>query len=275
MSVVSIRPGARCIARLGLVLTVVALAAVSALLSACPATAASLGISPTRVELTATQATAGVRVSNQAEDAAVNVQARLFRWWQEDGQDRYAPTDDLTVSPPLTRIAPGREHLIRLVREGPAPEQGEHSYRLLLDELPEPEQAAAAATTGASSSLSMVIRQLIPVFVTHPQATPAAPQWQIERVSGGNGRPAGYRVSVHNTGQRRLRLSELTLATVDGAVLAQRPGLVGYALGGARMQFLIPDVEGGNAVAASLMLSVQSETGPLSAGPLPVSADGN
>jgi len=131
-------------------------------------------------------------------------------------------------------------------------------------------QDEGSAQTEASASLNVVIRQSIPVFVTHPQATPAAPQWQVERVSGDDG-ASGYRVSVHNRGDKRLRLADLVLTTEAGEVLARHPGLVGYALGHARMQFLIPDVEGVNAAAVStLMLTAHTEKDPISAGPLPV-----
>jgi len=250
------------------------LAAAGMLLSTGPVPAASLGVSPTLVALPASQNATGVRVSNQDTDSAIQVQARLFRWRQEDGQEVYTPADDLMLSPPVTRIEPGRENLIRLIRTGPAPEAGELSYRLLLDELPAPVQEKESAQD-TSAALSMVIRQAIPVFVTAPQATPAAPEWQVERVNGNDGAQAGYRVSVHNTGDQRLRLADLALSTPEGEVLAQRKGLVGYVLGHARMQFVILDVEGSNtATATSLMLSAQAEKGALSAGPLPVHRPG-
>jgi len=92
-----------------------------------------------------------------------------------------------------------------------------------------------------------VIRQLLPVFVASPNIRPAEPEWQVERVDPGDGNPSGYRVNVHNLGDRRLRLSGLSLANEDGTLLAQNPGLVGYVLGQSRMSFLIPDIEGGAA----------------------------
>jgi len=275
MTVVFTQPGAGRFPRLAPTFAAATLVAAFGLFSALPIHAAHLGVSPTLVDIPAAQPAAGVRISNQDPETAIQVQARLFRWQQQDGQEVYTPTDDLILSPPVTRIEPGRENLIRLIRNGPAPEAGERSYRLLLDELPAPVQDEGSAQTEASASLNVVIRQSIPVFVTHPQATPAAPQWQIERVNGTEGGQAGYRVSVHNTGDKRLRLADLTLTSEDGEVLAQRTGLVGYALGHARMQFLIPAVEGAGTAATSLMLSVQTEKSALSAGPLPVHPDGH
>jgi len=269
--------GAQDARRFGVCCAVI-MAAVSGLLSAWPLHAASLGVSPTLVELVAPQGATGVRISNQHPDAAVNVQARLFRWQQEDGQNVYTPADDLVISPPLTRIAPGREHLIRLVRSGSTPDTGEHSYRLLLDELPAPVETDDSGHSEVSGALSLVIRQSIPVFVSSPAATPAAPQWRVERAPGGDGQ-AGYLLGVHNTGDKRLRLSDLVLSTAEGEVLAQHKGLVGYALGHAQMQFLIPDVDGVESAAAaaatSLMLTVQTESGALRIGALPVHAAGN
>jgi len=204
-----------------------------------------------------------VSVSNFDPEHAVSVQARLFRWQQVDGQDVYTDANGITLSPPVTRIAPGRENLIRLVLTGARPVQGEASYRLILDELPS-EQAGTGGT-----SVSMVIRQLLPVFVASPNIRPAEPEWQVERVNPDAGGTSGYRVHIHNPGDRRLRLSELSLLNEHGVVLAQNPGLVGYVLGQSRMSFVIPDVEG-RAVAAAVMLKVRNESGEMDVGPLPV-----
>jgi len=186
-----------------------------------PARAASLGVSPTLIDMSATQMASGVRVRNGNPTDAVNVQARIFRWHQDVEQETYAPTDAVVVSPPVIRIEPGAERLIRIVRTGQQAVHGEDSYRLLLDELPEPGQVQTGGIT-------MRIRQSIPVFVSHAQATPAQAQWQIERVNehirspaaGGTGkndnahrRPVrtGYLVKVTNRGDKRLRVANLAL----------------------------------------------------------------
>jgi len=240
----------------------------AALWTALPLRAASLGITPLLVELPAGQATTGVRVSNQHPEQAVTVQARLFRWFQEDGEERYAPADDLALSPPLTRIEPGREHLIRLVRNGAPPARGEVSYRLLLDELP-----VADAGSGGQVAVSMVLRQSIPVFASAAEATPAQPVWRVLRVE--DGEHSGYRVVVRNVGEKRLRLAELVLTDEDGMVRAQRKGLVGYVLGGAEMGFFIADVEGVFVgAAASVTLTALAERGELLVGALVVEAEG-
>jgi len=241
------------------------------------ARAASLGVSPTLINMHATQMASGVRVRNMDTARAVNVQARIFRWHQDVGQETYAPTDAVVVSPPILRIEPGEESLIRVVRTSGQTVRGEDSYRLLLDELPDPDQAQAGAVT-------LQIRQSIPVFVSPARATPAQVQWQVERfteqinratVGNSDSKPVirtGYLLKATNTGDKRLRLAEVALHDANGVLLAQKRGLVGYVLGQSSVVWFIPDVAEdanphGNVSSPGgfITLSAQSETEPIHA----------
>jgi len=229
--------------------------------------AASLGVSPTLIDVKA-GTVSGLRVSNGDAAQAVSVQARVVRWRQDETGNLYTPADGVVVSPPVTRIEPGGENLIRIVRVATHPLAGEESYRLLVDELPEPGAQQAGA-------ISMLIRHSVPVFFSISSAVPAQPQWRIERAQP-DGEGGGWQVTVVNHGDKRLRLTNLDVYDNNGALVAQRQGLVGYVLGRASMAFFVPDMDkdaGTAAHAASrLRLSAQSETGPIDTGLLPVAS---
>jgi len=198
------------------------------------ASASSIGISPTLIEVKA-GAVSGLRVRNGDAEQPVSVQARVLRWRQDESGDVYAPAEGVVVSPPVTRIMPGGENLIRIVRTAKYPVAGEEGYRLLVDELPEP----GAAQEGV---INMLVQHSVPVFFAAPGAAPAQPQWQIERAQqdGGAGNVHGWRIKVNNLGDKRLRLANLHLYDSNGALVAQRQGLVGYVLGRASMGFFVP-----------------------------------
>jgi len=201
------------------------------------ASASSIGISPTLIEVKA-GAVSGLRVRNGDAEQPVSVQARVLRWRQDESGD--------TAKYPVA---------------------GEEGYRLLVDELPEP----GAAQEGV---INMLVQHSVPVFFAAPGAAPAQPQWQIERAQqdGGAGNVHGWRIKVNNLGDKRLRLANLHLYDSNGALVAQRQGLVGYVLGRASMGFFVPAEAQDAAVSAAsaLRLSVQSEHGSIDTGLIPV-----
>jgi len=231
-----------------------------AALFAVAAHAASIGVSPTLLEAKAGESVLGVRVRNGDAAKPVSVQVRVVRWRQDETGDVYAPAEGVVASPPVTRILPRSENLIRIVRTATHPLAGEESYRLLVDQLPDPDGQAAG-------TVSMLIRHSVPVFFSRPDAAAAQPQWQITRVSQEDG--GGWRVTVDNTGDKRLRLAELVLLDANGTRLGERQGLVGYVLGRSRREFVVA-ADAGGVAATALRLSVQGEAGRLETELLPV-----
>ena len=78
--------------------------------------AASLSIAPLRVEVDSGDEGATVYLTN-ASSRELPVQARLFAWTQDDGNDVYAPSSELTVSPSISMIPPGETQIVRLLRK--------------------------------------------------------------------------------------------------------------------------------------------------------------
>ncbi len=221
---------------------------VTALLAGLPiagANGASLRVSPVLVDLSAPASASTLRIWNDAQ-RVINVQVRIFRWSQINGQDVYTPTRDVVVSPPMTQLRGGAENMIRVVRTSKAAILAEERYRVIVDELPQGVQRQ-------TGTVSLVVRHSIPVFFSPGAISPPKPAWSIRRMRG------GYEVNVTNTGGKRIRIANLQLLS-GGTAIAKHNGLVGYVLGGSKATWFIP-ASGGKAGGSSLTIAADSDTG--------------
>ncbi|MFC4765178.1 fimbrial biogenesis chaperone [Dyella koreensis] len=188
--------------------------------------ASSLQISPVMVDLQAGQSATGISLRNPG-DQPLYGQVRVFRWDQRSDDDVLEPTDEVVASPPMIRIPSRGEQLVRLIRRDAHDATGEHSYRVLVDEIPGPE-------TAATNGVTIRLRYSVPVFI-EPPGQPGAPQltWQLQRDA------QGWLLRVSNRGSRRGQLSAVQLVTADGKVHLINQGLLGYALAGKTRQWRI------------------------------------
>ncbi len=209
------------------------------------ALAASLSVSPTLVDQPAPASTASVTVQTQGNDP-VRVQVRLFRWVQIDGKDRLEPTRDVVASPPLLKIAPGMDYTVRVVRTVKRPVAGEESYRLLVDQLPEPKDRKA-------NQITLVIRHSIPVFFRAGDADPPAIGWGVAHTK------QGLVLTARNDGDRRFKLTNLVVKAASGKVLRRIDGLAGYVLAHSSMSWALT---GQAAAGSAVEIAGQGEGGP-------------
>lgn len=190
----------------------------------CSAPAAGLQVTPTQLTLSRERPAQALWLSNTGQET-LRAQVRVFRWIQENGQERLEPDPGLAVSPPMLELAPGAQQLVRVIRLG-APPAREGAYRLIVDELP-PDQAKRAA------GLQFVLRYSVPVFLAPADGEAGAPrlraQFQFE----------GERawLAVDNRGERRAQLADAVFVDAQGRRHALAPGLLGYALAGQRMRW--------------------------------------
>lgn len=187
--------------------------------------AGALRVSPVSLDLPDTQSAATLTLSND-DIQEMNVQVRVFRWTQIDGEDHLEPAEDVVASPPIASVKPGSERLVRIVRTGP-PKPGEMSYRLIVDELPPP-------PGGGARAVQLLMRHSIPVFFTTGEAGDPKLAWAI------NSDATDYTLVGQNSGVRRLRLSNIKLKGSDGRVISERGGLLGYVLPGAQVSWRLP-----------------------------------
>jgi len=120
-----------------------------------PANSATLRVAPVSLEVTNGAVASTVRIWNDDREP-LHVQVRIFRSIERGGQTVLEPTQDVVASPPITSLQPGSENIIRVVRVSSQPLQGRETYRLIIDELPDPSAQKAG-------TVSILVRHAIPV----------------------------------------------------------------------------------------------------------------
>ncbi len=189
-----------------------------------PVAAASLRISPIGLDLASSERAGSMTLVNTGADP-VNLQLRIFKWTQVNGEEVLTPTTEMLVSPPATSIPPGASYTVRVARESNAPVHDELSYRVFIDELPKP---VDPRTLG--QGVSMVLRTSLPVFVVDPKAF-AKLTWRVWEDAD------GLHAEATNSGQRHAKIVGLTVRPESGAPLVFGAGLNGYVLSGSHKRF--------------------------------------
>ena len=125
-------------------------------------------------------------------------------------------------------MRPGGEQLVRLVRASREPAAIEKSYRLVIDEIPDP-------STPAVNGVVLRLRYSVPVFVAG--ATPE-PRPELSWKAAREGKE--WVLSLNNTGTRYAQVASLQVLDSGGKPVAEVDGLVGYALAQRQRQWRIP-----------------------------------
>jgi len=187
---------------------------------ATAASASSLKVSPVRVVLGREQATTTVDLRNDG-DAAVVVQTRLVSWAQDQGQDVYAPTQEVLASPPIFTIAPRATQTIRLGMRREPDASRELAYRIFLDEVPGPEKPG-------STGVRMLLRIGLPIFIVPKETPPPAFTWRAEGIAGG---PVA--VTLDNAaGRRHVQVIDIKLGPPGSDTVWAEENQTAYVLPG-------------------------------------------
>lgn len=213
--------------------------------------AAQLRVEPILIEISA-PAAAGVLTLRNNDPVEVAAQTRVFRWTQVNGIERLEPTTDVVASPPTVKLAPGADYVVRVVRVSKAAIQGEESYRVVVDQLPDLNARSGKAVT-------LLLRQSIPVFFQASKFAASDVTWTFET----DGKKLV--VIATNRGDERLRLASLRLRDSQGATISFGNGLVGYVLGRGSMQFTAPNVPRGFGASGVVSIAVETNKGPVNA----------
>ena len=224
-------------------------AAVVACAASAPASAGSLQVEPVLVDITAPAAASTVTLRNEGT-TPIDAQIRVFRWSVVNGKEQLDPTDDVVASPPSVTLTPKGQYVTRIVRTSKQPVVGEESYRLLVDQLPDLSQQRNGA-------VNLMVRYSIPVFFGAPNKKNPTVAWSIA-TSGDK-----VTLTARNDGERRLRISALSLRDASGKSLSFGNGLAGYALGQSAMSWTVP--RRGFTANGSVAVTAQSDGGPIQA----------
>ncbi len=128
--------------------------------------AGTFSVTPVRIFLQPRDRATAVTFVNEG-DSEVVLQADVYDWAQlPNGEDDLKLTEDLIISPPIIKIAPGGKQVVRLARLSMAPNTSQQTFRLISREIPE----IAAAKTGVKVQIALALS--MPVFVTPANAKP-------------------------------------------------------------------------------------------------------
>lgn len=216
-----------------------------------PVSAASLQISPVSVEIPAPGAAATISLRNESP-TALSAQVRVFRWTQANGVEKLEPTNDVVSSPPTVSLASRAVYALRIVRTAKAPVAAPEAYRLLIDELPDPNRQKAGAVT-------LVLRYSVPVFFASADGAAPKIDWNVEK------RGSRVVVTARNSGDRHLRLAAMVVRDGHGATVSFGAGLTGYVLARSTMQWTAAGRSSGFNPGGSALISAQSDLGPVNA----------
>lgn len=202
------------------------------LLSSSLAVASGLQVSPISLSLQARESASGLTLSNSGNDK-VRAQVRVYQWSQDSEGEQLTLSRGLLASPPMIEINPGERQLIRIIR-AKAPPQGtgavEDAYRVLVNELP---NSSDNQTTGLQFALSYSL----PVFVQPVGVTKTTPQLQWSTHLQPDGKEVKLRIT--NRGNGHAQLAGLSFTDTAGKSTVINPGLLGYVLPGATMNWTL------------------------------------
>lgn len=199
--------------------------ATAALLAAAAPVAMAGGhlqVGSTRVELAA-GARATRLVLRNSGDAPVGAQVRVYAWSQPHGDDRLEETRAIAVSPPLVRIAPGQEQVVRIVRLGDAPRGRDAAYRVVAEEV-------SLAPSGEAAAMAFRMRFVLPLLDRASDARPASLSCRLVVAD----------LHCRNSGGRPAKLGATRLVDAGGRALPLSQGLFGYVLPGSTRSWPLP-----------------------------------
>lgn len=130
-----------------------------------PVFAGVFAVTPVRIYMTPKDRAVAVTITNEGTTDVV-LQADLNAWSQKpDGTDELSPTEDLILSPPIIKLAPGARQVVRLALLKPADASRQLIYRMIMREVPE-----AVVSRDKTVDVPIALALSLPVFITPPLA---------------------------------------------------------------------------------------------------------
>ncbi len=158
-------------------------------------------VTPIRLILDARTKTGVITVTNEAEEK-LQCQVKAFEWTQDaSGKDVYEETQDLIFFPKIMTVDPKSERVIRAGIKIPAVAK-EKTYRLFIEEIPEPKKAQGTA-------IAVAIRFGVPIF---SQPVKEEARGAIERCDLSKGTVT---LALKNTGNVHLVINTVKLVGRD------------------------------------------------------------
>lgn len=214
--------------------------------------AASLTVAPTRIDLADGDTSAAVTLQNNDPDT-VMVQVQTFAWPGGPATAELLPTRDLIAVPPVFEIAGRARQIIRVALRAPLSGPREHTFRLLITEVPR----GGTRSTGVRFAL----RLSLPVFVTPSGAEPL-PVWSLRA-----GERGAMTLVLRNEGQAHLQVRSIAWRPQGDAGAPASIEVPAWVLAGREQAWPLTSGTG----AGPIQLEAETSIGPLHATVAPAS----
>lgn len=216
------------------------------------AAAGSFSVTPVRVDLAAGTRVGVLTVRND-DQHPVTIEVQPLKWQLQDGNDITTPTRDVLATPPLFKLEPGAEQIIRVALRAPAPTDKEGSYRLMLAEVP-----ARATLARQEKQLQVALRLSVPVWVAAAQPTKPDVQWSVTALPSQQ-----VRVRAENHGSGHLQVADFHVKQNSSAQPLARQPVAFYLLPGQSREWTL-ETSGALASLGEVLLDGSTQRGPLS-----------
>jgi fimbrial chaperone protein len=222
----------------------------AALLALATATtdAGTFQVTPVRLELSASATSAALTIRNDGPDAVV-VQMSVLKWTQADNADRYEPTQEALVTPPIATIPPGGEQLVRVGLRRAPEARNELAYRLYVQEVPPPPQPGF-------SGLQVALRIGIPVFVAARASPERAIDWSAKLDPGG-----ALTITARNRGSVNLQVRSIAAEAPDTRASWASDSALTYVLPGSDRSWTLPPTGTAAGRPASVVVKAATDAG--------------
>jgi len=219
------------------------------LAAAGSAAAGSFSLAPIRIEMDKGRATGVVTLHNDA-DVPVTIQIEAVAWTQPEDGDRYVPTHDLIVTPPVFVVPPKSDQIVRVARRPAADTGSEIPYRLFFQEVPD-------TTPQSGTGLRIALRVGVPVFVA---AAGAAPDLAFAAEMAADGSVA---ITAANHGRAHVQVTDFEVRAENGVALGAVSGSR-YLLPGSATRWTLKPAAG-ETPSGTLKIQGHSDRGPIAA----------
>jgi fimbrial chaperone protein len=177
---------------------------------AVPSSAGSFRVNPVQIKLPADQQAASLTITN-SDAAPVAIRVLTLAWSQPNGEDRYSPTSNVIVSPPIFTIPPGATQLVRV---GLKDRGIDRAYRVILEEIPRQK--------AVEGEVQVLLRLNLPLYLIPSGGGKADVSWRAWKTADGN-----IDIEGRNRGTLYEQVGELS-AEADGRaeVVSKQLGVV-------------------------------------------------
>ncbi|HEU4522322.1 MAG TPA: fimbria/pilus periplasmic chaperone [Thermoanaerobaculia bacterium] len=192
--------------------------------------ASTFRVTPIRVTLDRSGASALLTLSNESKDT-LRFQISAVSWAQDPmGNMKLEPTQDILFFPALLSLEPGAERKVRVSSKTPVGSV-EKTYRLFFEELP-----PLATPEGQGAQVRILTKMGVPIFLTPQKVSEKA---TIENARFEDGK---LRFDVRNEGTVRFAIQGVKLRGIDAndATVFERQLEGWYVLAGTHRSYELP-----------------------------------